>query len=84
MTEEVIKACMLSSMLIPSLCDDDDQVITELVRLTNEDAVKEQTDENGDLFLWFKHQAFQGVVHAQVIYLAISLVAAAVRNSVLK
>jgi len=42
------------------------QVFTEMVRLTNENAVREHTDEDGDLFLWFKHQASQGIVGAQV------------------
>ena len=43
------------------------QVITESVRLTDEAQLEQQTDEKGDLFLWFKHQASQGVVSAQVI-----------------
>jgi len=42
------------------------QVFTEMVRLTNDNAVREHTDEDGDLFLWFKHQASQGIVGAQV------------------
>jgi len=42
------------------------QVFTEMVRLTNENAVREHTQEDGDLFLWFKHQASQGIVGAQV------------------
>ena len=42
------------------------QVFTEMVRLTNDNALREHTDEHGDLFLWFKHQASQGVVGAQV------------------
>ena len=37
-----------------------------MVRLTNEEAIEQQTEEDGDLFMWFKHQAFQGVVNAQV------------------
>ena len=41
-----------------------------MVRLTNENAVREHTDEDGDLFLWFKHQASQGIVGAQVIHLS--------------
>ena len=36
------------------------------VRLTDEEALGQQTDEQGDLFQWFKYQAAQGVVHAQV------------------
>jgi len=39
-----------------------------MVRLTNENALREHTDEDGDLFLWFKHQASQGIVGAQVTY----------------
>jgi len=42
------------------------QVYTEMIRLTNENALREHTDEHGDLFLWFKHQASQGIVGAQV------------------
>ena len=42
------------------------QVVTESVRLTDENHLLEQTDENGDVFLWLKHQAQQGVVSAQV------------------
>jgi len=42
------------------------QVFTEMVRLNNENALREHTDEEGDLFLWFKHQASLGVVGAQV------------------
>ena len=44
----------------------EDDVYTEAVRLTDEDTINEQTDEDGDLFLWFQHQAAQGVVRAQV------------------
>ena len=39
-----------------------------MVRLTNEYQMNEQTDEDGHLFLWFKHQATQGVLDAQVGY----------------
>ena len=42
------------------------QVVTEKVRLTDEAALDDQTPEDGDLFQWFKHQAAQGVVSAQV------------------
>jgi len=42
------------------------QVFTETIRLNNEKALREHTDEHGDLFLWFKHQASQGIVGAQV------------------
>ncbi|GAB1598661.1 protein sel-1 homolog 3-like [Argonauta hians] len=41
-------------------------VLTESIRLTDEDLVKEQTDENGDIFNWLKHQAKQGVLSAQL------------------
>jgi hypothetical protein len=54
-------------MYLANDVDDRLQVYTEWIRLTNEDAVKEQTDEDGDLFLWFKHQAFLGTVNAQVM-----------------
>lgn len=42
------------------------QVATEMVRLIDEVAMEQQTDENGDLFLWLKHQAQKGVQSAQV------------------
>ena len=42
------------------------QVFTESVRLTDEAAIKEQTDEEGDIFNWITHQAKQGVLTAQV------------------
>ncbi|XP_067676665.1 protein sel-1 homolog 3-like [Haliotis asinina] len=41
-------------------------VLTESVRLTDEAALKEQTDENGDIFMWLKHQAQAGVASAQI------------------
>ncbi|XP_074652481.1 protein sel-1 homolog 3-like isoform X1 [Tubulanus polymorphus] len=40
-------------------------VQTEFVRLTDEVLMKEQTDENGDVFQWIKHQAAQGVASAR-------------------
>ena len=42
------------------------QVATETVRLMDEKALDQQTDEQGDLFMWLKHQAQQGVTSAQV------------------
>lgn len=42
-----------------------DDVYTELVRLTDTAEVAAQTEETGDYFLWVKHQAAQGVLHAQ-------------------
>ncbi|XP_066555754.1 protein sel-1 homolog 3 isoform X2 [Amia ocellicauda] len=41
------------------------QVFVESVLLNNEDALKEQTHENDDLFLWLKFQARNGAVDAQ-------------------
>ncbi|XP_048254437.1 protein sel-1 homolog 3-like [Haliotis rufescens] len=41
-------------------------VLTESVRLTDEMALKEQTDEDGDIFMWLKHQAQAGVASAQI------------------
>ncbi|CAH1796540.1 unnamed protein product [Owenia fusiformis] len=38
---------------------------TEHIRLTDEAQLDQQTDEKGDLFLWIKHQAQQGVFNAQ-------------------
>ena len=43
------------------------QVATEYVRLKDEAALRQQTDETGDLFRWLTHQAGQGVLSAQVI-----------------
>jgi len=40
--------------------------VTELVRLTSEVQISSQTEETGDLFVWLKHQASQGVLNAQV------------------
>jgi len=40
--------------------------MTESVRLTDEVQLKEQTDEEGDVFQWLKHQAGKGVLSAQV------------------
>lgn len=43
------------------------KVFTESVRLTDEAALHEQTDEEGDIFHWLTYQAKQGVLSAQVI-----------------
>ncbi|WAR04420.1 SE1L3-like protein [Mya arenaria] len=43
----------------------DTDVFTESVRLTDERALHEQTDEDGDVFQWLSHQAKQGVLSAQ-------------------
>ncbi|ESO89489.1 hypothetical protein LOTGIDRAFT_165081 [Lottia gigantea] len=40
-------------------------VLTESVRLTDEAKLQQQTDEEGDIFLWLKHQAQAGVLSAQ-------------------
>ena len=42
------------------------QVVTEKVRLTDDEAMSAQTTVDGDLYQWFKHQASQGDVSAQV------------------
>lgn len=47
------------------------KALTELVRLTNEVQINAQTEETGDLFMWLKHQASQGVLNAQVRWLDI-------------
>lgn len=44
----------------------DTDVFTESIRLTDEEQVKQQTDEDGDIFHWLKHQAQKGVFSAQV------------------
>ncbi|KAK7499889.1 hypothetical protein BaRGS_00008980 [Batillaria attramentaria] len=44
----------------------EEEVATEMVRLIDEATMEQQTDESGDLFLWLKHQAQQGVTSAQV------------------
>ncbi|XP_071174349.1 protein sel-1 homolog 3-like [Mytilus edulis] len=40
-------------------------VYTESIRLTDEDQIKQQTDEDGDIFHWLKFQAKKGVLSAQ-------------------
>ncbi|XP_043928716.1 protein sel-1 homolog 3-like [Protopterus annectens] len=42
-----------------------EQAFVESIRLTDEKALKEQTKENDDLFLWLKFQAKKGVAEAQ-------------------
>ncbi len=42
------------------------KLIPDIVRLTDEAQLKEQTDENGDLFHWMKNQAELGVPWATV------------------
>lgn len=42
------------------------QVLTESVRLTDDVNLREQTDEDGDVFHWWMHQAKRGVLAAQV------------------
>ena len=49
------------------------QITTEHVRLTDERSLQKQTDEDGDLFNWMKHQAHQGVKGAQVTLFEIFL-----------
>ena len=44
----------------------DTDVYTESVRLTDEEQMKQQIDEDGDVFHWLKHQAQKGVLSAQV------------------
>lgn len=43
----------------------DQDVLTESIRLTDDKVLKEVTDEEGDIFMWLKHQAKQGVLSAQ-------------------
>ncbi|XP_053372866.1 protein sel-1 homolog 3-like [Mercenaria mercenaria] len=43
----------------------DTDVYTESIRLTDEVAIHEQTDEDGDIFHWLTFQAKQGVLSAQ-------------------
>lgn len=43
------------------------QKFVESIHLSNEDTLKLQTSENGDLFLWLKHQARKGVAEAEVL-----------------
>ncbi|XP_064651624.1 protein sel-1 homolog 3-like [Lineus longissimus] len=43
----------------------DTDVFTEEIRLTDAAALDIQTDEDGDVFQWVKHQAHQGVLTAQ-------------------
>ncbi len=41
-------------------------LFTEHVRLTDERTLRAQTDEDGDLFNWLKHQAQKGTLSAKV------------------
>lgn len=41
-------------------------MLTESVRLTDDVNLREQTDEDGDVFHWWMHQAKRGVLAAQV------------------
>ncbi len=42
------------------------QIYTEMVRLTDTNALQHQTGEKGDYFLWMKYQAKKGLADAQV------------------
>ena len=42
------------------------KVLTESIRLTDDINLREQTDEDGDVFHWWIHQAKKGVFAAQV------------------
>ncbi|KAM4047660.1 protein sel-1 homolog 3-like [Anomaloglossus baeobatrachus] len=44
---------------------DKHQAYVELIRLTDEEVLKQQTKENDDLFMWLRFQARQGVSTAQ-------------------
>ncbi|KAM5180446.1 LOW QUALITY PROTEIN: protein sel-1 homolog 3-like [Mantella aurantiaca] len=41
------------------------QAFVEIIRLTDENVLKQQTKENDDLFMWLRYQAKQGVSSAQ-------------------
>lgn len=41
-------------------------MLTESIRLTDDINLREQTDEDGDVFHWWIHQAKKGVFAAQV------------------
>ena len=43
----------------------DDDVWTEFIRLTSEWEVEAQTEEDGNLFLWWKNQAGMGDLDSQ-------------------
>lgn len=42
------------------------QAFVEAIRLKDDELLKAQTNENGDVFLWLKHEAMRGNVAAQV------------------
>lgn len=48
-------------------------MLTESVRLTDDVNLREQTDEDGDVFHWWMHQAKRGVLAAQVKILILNL-----------
>ncbi|XP_072049631.1 protein sel-1 homolog 3-like isoform X1 [Amphiura filiformis] len=43
-----------------------DGIYTEMVRLTDTDALRHQTGEKGDYFMWMKYQAKKGLAEAQI------------------
>uniref|UniRef100_A0ABM5GHS8 Protein sel-1 homolog 3 n=1 Tax=Pogona vitticeps TaxID=103695 RepID=A0ABM5GHS8_9SAUR len=44
---------------------DEDQAFVEAIRLQDDELLKTQTKENGDLFMWLKHEAARGDAAAQ-------------------
>lgn len=42
------------------------QAFVETIRLMDDELLKAQTKENGDVFMWLKHEATRGNAAAQV------------------
>ncbi|XP_073404520.1 protein sel-1 homolog 3-like isoform X3 [Dendrobates tinctorius] len=51
--------------MVDRLQPDKHQAFVELIRLTDEEVLKQQTKEDDDLFMWLRFQARQGVSSAQ-------------------
>lgn len=47
-------------------CSPTIQAFVETIRLMDDELLKAQTKENGDVFMWLKHEATRGNAAAQV------------------
>lgn len=53
--------CVIIFFCLPTL-----QAFVETIRLMDDELLKAQTKENGDVFMWLKHEATRGNAAAQV------------------
>lgn len=56
---EFIVQCIL-------FCSSTLQAFVETIRIMDDELLKAQTKENGDVFMWLKHEASRGNAAAQV------------------